>query len=190
MPITIAFPAFPHVTLLESYYFAGKMGWVGVGVWAHGRSDVAASKSECKLSGFPTWPYGKALPRLEPSTSPQCFCFVLFKLHLYNLECPCCLLMPNHNQTKWIFCFQLGSVIHSMAIITLSSGHQPGRYLGINFTCPVFLTLLFLIKDEVSVVHKTAESMTWKGPSDQRIGRKGLRVISPLCYFLRFYLSN
>lgn len=52
-----------------------------------------------------------------------------------------------------------------MAIITLYCGQHPGRHLGLHLPHPVFLTLLFLIKNKDSVVYKTAELMTRKKPN-------------------------
>lgn len=49
-----------------------------------------------------------------------------------------------------------------MAIVALASGHHPGMHLRVYLTCATFLTLFVLMKDEDSVVYKTAESVTLK----------------------------
>ena len=153
------------MTLKES------QGWVGAGWLSKKAGSLTWQPAKVNSNSLDSWPGLKGCLALQqasyPGTSPAHPCVSYFSNDTSNnLECSCCLLMLSRNQTKWLFCFQLWSAIYSMTIITLSSGHHPGKYLDIYHTCPVFLILLFLIKDEDSVVYKTAESMTEKGPTD------------------------
>lgn len=179
------FSIHPSEVLLVSYSFEGESGvGRGQGDFLRGlRSDMAASRSEFKQSGFLTRPRGppgsaeSLLPSLEPS-EPSCFSFILFKWHLEQFKI---LMLPTHvnpNQTKWLFCFQLWSTIYSSAIITLFSGHHPGMHLAIYFTCPILLMLLFLMKDDDSV-----DIVLWHRRNQLTgVGREDLRVVSTLLF--------